>query len=46
MIFGQGHFAKALCDKSRELTSQRKLSAIHPCIQQRRKVVVDRITHP
>jgi hypothetical protein len=35
MIFGQGHWANALCYQGRELTSQRKLWAIHPCIQQR-----------
>jgi Protein of unknown function (DUF433) len=36
MIFGSGRFANALCDQSRELTSQRKRSAIHTCIQQHR----------
>jgi hypothetical protein len=46
MIFGQGRFANALCGQSRELTSQRKLSAIPICIQQRQRnlsVIGDRI---
>jgi hypothetical protein len=34
MIFGEGRLANALCCQRHELTSQRKRSVIHPCIQQ------------